>query len=197
MKRIISFALIFIFCLSLLGGCGEERKNDIVGEWQGEMDYTRAALAAMGLSGDSEVYFRDAHLSLVMTISFAADGTYTAKVDETCLKRASVDFIAAVEAGLLEYMKQEHGVEPDSAEAEAYLAELPTAAEFASSIAEGTAVSGKYRAEGGKLYMSADGGINENVYETYSIEGDTLTISGSSDPLMNESGMYPMVFKKQ
>ena len=70
-------------------------------------------------------------------------------------------------------------------------------AEFASAMTSIISVKGKYKTEGGKLYMADDGAIDERVYQTYKIEGDTLTITASSDAMLNETGMFPMTLKKQ
>ncbi len=57
-------------------------------------------------------------------------------------------------------------------------------------------VEGTYRAENGKLYM--DGA--EDVYETYTVEDDTLTLTGTSGELPEDipadilSSMYPITF---
>ena len=57
---------------------------------------------------------------------------------------------------------------------------------------------GKFKAEDGKLYTSADKNtdIDEKIYETYTLKGDTLTLTSSSQEELNEIGVYPMVFTK-
>lgn len=62
----------------------------------------------------------------------------------------------------------------------------------------GLEMEGKYKAENGKLYISA--GLNYDVdptmYETYSLEGNVFTITGCVGSEIPEFNPYPMVFNK-
>ena len=59
-------------------------------------------------------------------------------------------------------------------------------------------MKGKYKAENGKLYVSA--GLNYDVdptmYEIYTLEGNVFTISGCVGSEIPEFNPYPMVFEK-
>ena len=70
---------------------------------------------------------------------------------------------------------------------------------FASELlAEETIAEGKYKAEDGKLHSSAslDEDYPEDAYETYVIDGDTVTITGGVNVEENELLSYPIVLKK-
>jgi len=203
MKRILSFFMCLLFVF-MLGGCGNDAPaSDVVGEWKGTIDYTDIALAAMSLSGDADVYFKDAVLCADTVFSFNADGSYKKAVDKAEFLAASESFMAEVKKGLglmVADIAKEQGREQaavDDSVIIEYFGEIPTAKEFAFAMTSVISVEGKYKTEGGKLYMADDGAIDERVYQTYKIEGDTLTITASSDAMLNETGMFPMTFKKQ
>ena len=65
-------------------------------------------------------------------------------------------------------------------------------------MAEETLAEGKYKAEDGKLYtsLSVDEDYLEEAYETYEIDGNTVTITGGVNVEENELLSYPIVLKK-
>ena len=65
-------------------------------------------------------------------------------------------------------------------------------------IAEETIAEGKYKAEDGKLHssLSVDEDYLEEAYETYEIDGNTVTITGGVNVEENELLSYPIVLKK-
>lgn len=65
-------------------------------------------------------------------------------------------------------------------------------------ISEDLSKSGKYKAEDGKLYLSnaPEEEINESAFETYVIDGDTVTITGGINIDESESLPYPFTLTK-
>ena len=200
MKKRIALLLSFVLVLSLaLCACGG-KKDTIVGTWKTNIDLAEAFNEEMAAAGMGDfINIESFNLPLVMT--FNEDGTGSMTVDQEAMT-ASIDKLAAdLTAGLEAYFTEyfaSMGLEIDLDEALAasgmsmddLVDEMK--AEFAGedAFAEFTNEF-KYKAEDGKLYMSEDldSEISE-VYNTYELKGNTLTLDIGTEELDEEMAKY-------
>lgn len=212
MKKTVSIILSIIMVLTMiaaLSGCsGSKEQEKFLGTWRGDLDMTDYINQVVSQDEEMAEYLKVSNFALVMEMTFNKDGTYKATVDENAAKEALEvlqkdyadgiyryfeDYIA--EAGIdmsVDEVISAAGVNIDELVKESFGEES-----FSAMISEASS-EGKYEVKDGKLYMSdgLDAAINKNSYETYELSGEVLTILASSDPDNNDTGMYPMTFKK-
>ena len=200
MKKRIALLLSFVLVLSLaLCACGGQ-KATIVGTWKANIELAEAfneEMAAMGM-GDI-MNLESFALPLVMT--FNEDGTGSMTVDQEAMTetidKLAADLTAGLEAYFTEYFAS-MGIEMDLDEALAasgmsmddLVEEMK--AEFAGedAFAEFTNEF-KYKAEDGKLYVSEDLDSEiSDVYNTYELKGDALTLDIGTEELDEEMAKY-------
>ncbi|MBR6683877.1 MAG: hypothetical protein IKL38_06000 [Firmicutes bacterium] len=203
-KRVLSVLVAAVLLLTMLTACGSKTDDALLGKWVCEMDF--GSYLNEGLATDPEVaqYMMVDDFILEIELYLNEDGTYKMTAD-TSANKASYE---AVKVDLADGM--EAYLTAAAAEYDMTLEDLLTASEttieemlddsfgddmYYEIIGEMDA-EGKFEAADGKLFMS-DGlnyDIDKNVYETYTLNGNTLTITGDSDG--TDDGMYPMEFKK-
>lgn len=145
-------------------------------------------------------------VELVLVSEFKEDGTYYQSVDKTSVENALEEVKAAtialcrdmvylifvealaeegVEIGSMEELESFMGMSFDEACEEimgvnlnSYAAELFDSAITVDMLMEDTETEGNYKAENGKIYLSdgLDVDYDENCYETYTVEGNVVTI---------------------
>ena len=200
MKKRIALLLSFVLVLSLaLCACGG-KKATIVGTWKTNIDLAEAFNEEMAASGMGDfINIESFNLPLVMT--FNEDGTGSMTVDQEAMTetidKLAADLTAGLEAYFTEYFAS-MGLEIDLDEALAasgmsmddLVEEMK--AEFAGedAFAEFTNEF-KYKAEDGKLYMSEDLDSEiSDVYNTYELKGNTLTLDIGTEELDEEMAKY-------
>lgn len=201
MKKRIALLLSFVLVLSLaLCACGGGKKDTIVGTWKTNIDLAEAFNEEMAASGMGD-YINIESFNLPLVMEFKADGTGSMTVDQEAMTetvdKLAADLTAGLEAYFTEYFAS-MGLEIDLDEALAasgmsmddLVEEMK--AEFAGedAFAEFTNEF-KYKAEDGKLYMSEDldSEISE-VYNTYELKGNTLTLDIGTEELDEEMAKY-------
>ena len=209
MKKRIALLLSFVLVLSLaLCACGGEKKTTIVGTWKANIELAEAFNEEMAAAGMGD-FINIESFNLPLVMEFKEDGTGSMTVDQEAMTatvdKLAQDLTAGLEAYFTEYFAS-MGLEIDLNEALAasgmsmddLVDELK--AEFVSedAFAEFTNEF-KYKAEDGKLYMSEDldSEIDMEVYNTYKLEGSTLTLDAGNEEL--EEGMeflFPMTLTR-
>lgn len=209
MKKTIALLLAMVMLTGLLAGCGGD--DALVGTWEASIDVTdqlNQQFAAAGL-GD---YIKLDSFAMAVRFTFNEDGTYSCVVDEDGLGKALDTLKTTLRDGLTAYAQDavdeaaaagagEFTVDDVFAAAGTTLDEMMDQMfmddEIKAAAAEQTA-EGKYKAEDGKLYLSdaPDHIPDETMYQTYTIEGDTLTIHESVGGDGSDAGAYPMTLKK-
>ena len=214
MKKRIALLLSFVLVLSLaLCACGGgEKKETLVGTWNATIDIAEvynAEIAASGAEAMAEYLSVDSFaIPLVMT--FNEDGTYSLTVDKEGMDAAMNGLIEDMKVGLEKYFNDyfsSMGLEIDVDEAlaasgmsldalvEEMKAEIMTEDMYADMES-----AGQYKAEDGKLYLTEDVEVEPvgGVYNTYTIEGDTLTIEAGTEELEDEMAelLFPLVLKR-
>lgn len=203
-KRILSVLVAAVLLLTMLTACGSKTDKALLGKWICEMDF--GSYLNEGLASEPEVaqYMMVDDFILEVELYLNQDGTYRMTADTTANKASYEEVKSELADGMEAYMSA------IAAEYEITLEDLLAASE--TSIEEmveesfGDAMyyeiigemesEGKFEAADGKLFMS-DGlnyDIDKNVYETYTLNGNTLTITGDSEG--SNDGMYPMEFKR-
>lgn len=223
MKKLLAKILCLVLALSmmLVTGCQsensdekDEKKATIEGTWEAEVDFGEflcEMLAADEGTQEFAEYFELDECVLVLQMTFNDDDTYELAVDKDSAEEAADIIRKAFEDCFNEYFKaylKEAGVDmtvdemlaASGSSMEALLDEEmgEDNKEFIEMFSE-MEDGGYYKAEDGKLYTYEDeDDYDEDVYETYELDGDTLTVKesvGEEDDEGNEF-IYPMEFKR-
>lgn len=208
-KRIVSVVLLLAMLLALTA-CGGGDADKLVGTWKCEMDLAEQINAEMDLDAETAEYLNFDSFEIVVFMEFNKDGTYSMYADMDALEESLDAAVADFSDGMAQYLEAmiyaQTGVEMTAEEilaasgmtmddmmAEAFPDDM------AEDIAEGMTMEGKFEAKDGKLFTSAgmDYNVDPEVYETYELDGNTLTITGYvGDDADDVFGVYPLVFKK-
>ena len=209
MKKRIALLLSFVLVLSLaLCACGGEKKTTIVGTWKANIELAEAFNEEMAAAGMGD-FINIESFNLPLVMEFKEDGTGSMTVDQEAMTatvdKLAQDLTAGLEAYFTEYFAS-MGLEIDLNEALAasgmsmddLVDELKAEVVSEDAFAEFTNEF-KYKAEDGKLYMSEDldSEIDMEVYNTYKLEGSTLTLDAGNEEL--EEGMeflFPMTLTR-
>lgn len=151
-----------------------------------DMIYTFDSDNAYVVSVDEEKFKTDFNAYMEKYIDYMVEGTYKYAEDQG-MTREQFD----------ELYKQQEG----TTVREGMLKEVDADA-MVKEIVSGFVTNEKQPLliEDGKFYETDDQG-NKKSYETFTLEGDTLTINGQFDledkPMEDEYGIYPLVLTKQ
>ena len=214
MKKRIALLLSFVLVLSLaLCACGGgEKKETLIGTWNATIDIAEVYNAEIAASGDEAMaeYLSVDSFAIPLVMTFNEDGTYSLTVDKEGMDAAMNGLIEDMKVGLEKYFNDyfsSMGLEIDVDEAlaasgmsldalvEEMKAEIMTEDMYADMES-----AGQYKAEDGKLYLTEDVEVEPvgGVYNTYTIEGDTLTIEAGTEELEDEMAelLFPLVLKR-
>ncbi len=204
MKKVLSVCMVALMMLTMLTACGTKNDNAILGKWVCEMDF--GGYLNEGLAAEPEVaeYMYVDEFILEIELYLNEDGTYKMTADTSANMASYEDVKEKLAAGMEAYLTAaatEVGMtlEDVLAASDTTIDEMidqSFGVEMFYDIVGEMEAEGKFKAADGKLFMS-DGlnyDIDKNYYETYTLEGNTLTITGDSEGVTD--GMYPMVFKK-
>lgn len=204
MKKVLSFCVAVFLMLTMLTACGSKTDNAMLGKWVCDMDF--AGYFNEGMASEPEVaeYLAIDEFVIQVELHLNADGTYKMTADndanmasyEAVKAKLVVGMEAYLTAIAAEYeMTLEDILAASETTIEAMVEESFSTEMYYEIIGEMES-EGKFQAADGKLFMSdgLDYDIDKNYYETYTLEGNVLTITGDSEGV--NDGMYPMVFKK-
>ena len=207
MKKIIALTLCLILVLSLCA-CGA--KEDLSGTWKTTLDMSAGYNAELeAVDPTMAEYLKLDSFDVPLIMELKADGTYTMTVDRAELEVVMEQVIEATTNGTLAYFEvilAQEGIDMEVTEAMELMgislddlvaeltAELDSEEFYASMGGEG-----KWKASDGKFYMTdsldAVAGIGE--YNTYVLEGDTLTLDIGTETLDEATAeMFPMIFTR-
>lgn len=203
---VLCLALVFSLCLC---GCGSEKKQ-VLGTWTTTIEL--ADQINEGIAGsdpEAAEYLTIDSFKLILNMVFNEDDTYSLKYDEAAAAAEVEKVVNQVTDGTLQYLVAtlgELGLEVTEEEAmeltgitredlqAQFASELDIEALFADLNMEGN-----FKVKEGKMYLS-DGleyGVDETMYELYSVEGNTMTIDKGSTGDDSADFVYPMVFTKK
>ena len=214
MKKRIALLLSFVLVLSLaLCACGGgEKKETLVGTWNATIDIAEVYNAEIAAAGDTTMaeYLSVDSFAIPLVMTFNEDGTYSLTVDKEGMDAAMNGLIEDMKVGLEKYFNDyfsSMGLEIDVDEALAAsgmsldaLVEEMKAEIMPEDMYADMESAGQYKAEDGKLYLTEDVEVEPvgGVYNTYTIEGDTLTIEAGTEELEDEMAelLFPLVLKR-
>lgn len=213
MKKKIAalLCLVLMFCM-ILSGCGSE-KDKVLGTWEGTLDMTDALNETIASSGDEEMaeYLKFDSFELKISMTFNEDNTYSLSVDEDHLYEQIDSLMEQMCDCMYRYMEDyvaELGVDMSVDELlaqmgytmEQLVEESMDKDDLADSFLE-LETQGNFQVKDGKLFLSEglSYAVDEDVYELYTVDGNTLTINaGSGTSGFDDIGdyIYPMVLNK-
>ena len=215
MKKCLSIALclgLVFTMLFMFTGCNEQKK--FVGKWESEIDMTDFINEGMGLDDEMAEYVAIEDFEIVMQLIFNSDGTYKRTVDENSLEDTLEDAKEDLKDGMMDYFKaylKESGLNMTVDElleaSEVDLDELVEEAlgkKVMDEMVDSMTDEGNFEVKDGKLFMSdgLDYEIDEEVYETYELNGDELklieAVGGDDEEDLKDLAdeLYPMVFER-
>ncbi len=209
MKKVLSavLAVIMVFAMTaMLAGCGDDSKS-LVGTWEATVDIADAVNA--GISGEDEElgkYLKLDKFEMVMRFTFNEDGTFVMEGDAESMMKSMEGARDVFEQGMREYLKamfQAQGVDMELDEAlkaagidlNALIDEMMASMDT-EELAKEMRTEGQYKVKGDKLY-TYDGVMDKDVYDTFTLEGDKLTLLESHGQTEDAlEGLYPCEFTK-
>lgn len=185
-------------------------KDKLVGTWKCEMDLAEQINTEMALDAESAEYLNFSSFEIVVYLQFNEDDTYSMYTDtdamEETLDAAVADFAEGMARYLEDSIYAETGMEMTADEilATAGMSMDDLMAEafpegMAEEIAAGMTQSGKFEAKNSMLFTSVDPSydVDPDVYETYELDGNTLSITGFVGQGSSATGgVYPLIFNK-
>lgn len=216
MKRTIALVLTVIMAVLMLAGCSGEQAK-LVGTWKAEANLAEGVEQAMlGELGEDAAYFSIENFTVNFVLVFNSDGTYSMTVEEDSVQTAFDALMTDMEAGMVKMLEDqiaqmglEMSVEDMLAASgmtlESMMDDLRQSLEdegIIEEMIEESTDEGRFKAKDGKLYMSAglEYGVDENVYDTYTLDGDILTlvthVGGEEKEQDLVQYVYPLVFNK-
>lgn len=209
MKKRIALLLSFVLVLSLaLCACGGgEKKETLTGTWTATIEMADALNQEL-TAGDPTMaeYLSVESFALPLVLELKEDGTYSMGVDTEAMTATMEKLVDELSVGMKEYLGAVLGIEGDVDEALAAMGismdelidELKNEIMNEDAYAE-FASEGNYKAEDGKLHLSdgLDNEIDPEVYNTYELDGDTLTLDAGTEAEEDYAEfMFPMTLKR-
>lgn len=212
-KKIAAILLVLVLSLSLCA-CDNSPEKKLCGTWTYKMDL--ATVIGQALEEQlGEPMTVDADLELPLVFTFNKDKTFSLSLDSDELKTRFGTYLEALQASVVEMMyekAEEMGMTRQDFDVafeglyetsvEDYCGQLMDAL-VDDSLAEdlATNLTGTYRVREDKLYVAdSEEELSEDVYLTYTLKGDTLSIcavSGSALDLDSMEVELPMDFVRQ
>lgn len=208
MKKRIALVLCLVLALSaVLCGCGTE-KDKLLGSWTTTIDM--AAMFNEELAAEPEMaeYLSVETLEIGFQLTFNEDDTYALTVDPTTMDAAAETLGQVVSEGMRKYFSDAlaaQGIEMDIDEAlaamgmdlDALVEEMKDEVFSEEAVAEMN-VEGRFKVEDGKLYLteSVDEEPVGGEYNTYTLDGDKLTLDAGSEADSDMAFMFPMVLER-
>ncbi len=211
MKKFLALILSAVLLVGVLAACGGGDKaasgDGLEGTWRTEIDMADMINDQLAAGGMGE-FVNISDFSITMVMDIKADGTYAMTVDKDALNGSLEGVKEDMKNGVISYMEnmiKEKGlnmsVEDAMATAGISLDDMINQAFSAEAVDEMTAdmnFEGQYKAEDGKFYTS--GSVDEapsDNYETYTLDGDTLTLDVSDAEVPSSLEQFlPMVFTR-
>lgn len=216
MKRTITLILTVILAVSMLAGCSDQ-PSGLLGTWKTEVNLSEGIRQLLlDELGDSAEYFAIESFTVCLTMTFNADGTYSMTLEEDSVQTAFDALLEDLEAGVVKLLEDQiaqlgletsvdtilEGVGMTMDSMMDTLTQRLEDKDIVREIIQEFSSEGNFKDKDSKLYLSAGTafGVDENVYDTYTLDGDTLTlvthVGGDADEQDLTRYVYPLVFTK-
>ena len=210
MKKKVLAILLVLAMLLALAGCGSGDTEKLVGKWRCEIDMTDFLMEKiLEDSGEMAQYFELNDVVVIYYADFRSDSTVRMYAEEQQVNDLFEKLEDRLMDGLALYMVdlfyEQTGIimtmdeilELSGTNEEDFRDSLGFD-QIARELVENLYMEGKYKAEEGKLYISAglDYNFDPGVYEIYSLDGTVFTISDCVGSEIAAFNPYPMVFHK-
>ena len=211
-NRLVALLLTLLLAFSI-SGCGSEKEDDaakeLIGSWSMECDFAEGMNALVG----AEYAGMETQFLVKMIFEFTQEGTYKMYVDKDSFVKSFDgwldDYVAySVEDMYVEF--EEEGLSREEADfiieeeygcsISEYLFDATKVQLDLDAMVENMVSEGIYEVKGEKLHMSDGTEIDENRYDIYKIEGNTLTLDipeGVDAPAVFPGVEYPFVLTKE
>ncbi len=211
-KRLVALLLTLLLAFSI-SGCGKTQEEDataeLIGSWSMECDFAEGMNAVIG----EEFAGMETEFVVEVVFEFTQEGTYKMYVDKdsfvTSFDGWLDDYVAySVEGMYVEF--EEEGLTREEADSiieeeygcsiTEYLFDVTKAQLDLDAMVENMVSEGIYEVKGEKLHMSDGTEIDENRYDIYTIEGNTLTLDipeGVNAQAVFPGVEYPFVLTKE
>ncbi len=210
MKKFLALVLSAVLLVGVLAACGGDKAasgDGLEGTWRTEIDMAEMINEQMAASGMGE-FVNISDFSLAMVMEIKGDGTYAMTVDKDALTSSMEGVKEDLKSGVTAYMEnmlKEQGVDMSVEDALAAsgmslddMVDQAFSEETMDEMTSGLHIEGQYKAEDGKFYTS--GSVDEapgDNYESYTLDGDTLTLdAGSSEVPSEMEAFLPLVFTR-
>lgn len=208
-SKIVCILLVMAMAVTLFG-CGKGDKDKFIGTWNATVDATDVFndMLADELGDEMAGYFTFSQFDFVMVFVFNEDDTYTMYIDEDSFMAAIEIFKDDCKAGFERYFEDMIAAEGLDMTVEDLLAlsgytldELMEEAfgeALTDEMMDSMQASGKWKAEGGKLYTTEgdDDDFANAGYELYEFTSDGINLVAGDDADDMISALYPLVLEK-
>lgn len=208
MKKFLLMTLSVLLIIVSLAGCLND--NRLEGTWQTKTNMAEDFNSGLGDEEEISQYLKVDEFYIVHYITFNSDGTYSQYADEEELKKTMDGLKEHLRSGLTEYYEYEIDKNQLNITVDELLAyseltmdgliEQFITQEMFDEMVEGFKGEGNYLAADGQLHMSEslDTVIDSDVYETYTVDGDTFSITGQGGDDYDETleKYYPVEYVK-
>lgn len=214
-KKIASILLVSSMFLMLFG-CGSSGESDqkkLVGTWKATVDMTELMNDSIqqGMGEGDQVfneYFQISKFDFVVIFTFRDDGTYSITTDEAHFNNSITTVIDELKIGMRRYLEDMLAAQGLDMSLDDLLAEEGTSLDalfeeslpssMFDSMADEFKVTGKWKAEKGKLFTTENAGedVSDSTYDLYEFISDNEIKLTLPDGAVDDTGLYPIVLKK-
>lgn len=209
-SKIVCILLVMAMAVTLFG-CGKGDKDKFIGTWNAKVDATEVFndMLADELGDEMAGYFTFRQFDFVIVFTFNEDDTYTMYIDEDSFMAAMEIVKDDCKAGLERYFEDMIAAEGLDMTVDELMALSGYTMDELMEEAFGDALtdemmdsmksSGKWKADGGKLFMTEsndDDNYNEAGYELYEFTSDGIKLVAGDDADDELSALYPMILEK-
>lgn len=215
MKKRISFILCLVLAALMLSmsGCESEEKQELLGRWRCEIDLTEQISQGLDPEGETADYLKIDAFLIPVEMEFREDDIFSMEVDMDSVDESLEHLMDGIVEGMSRYLEdmmyEQTGIETPVEEILSStgmtmedLVDMmfpeETVAELKEQIASEFTKAGRFLAEEGRLYTSADVDLDVDmeVYETYTLHAQRLTLMAYVGPGGTDELLYPMEFSK-
>jgi len=208
-KRFLALLLVIAMILSM-AGCSSGDTKKLVGKWRCEIDMTDYLMETL-MEDSQEIaeYIALDDVVIVYYADFKDNATACMYADEyqiaQTFEHLEDNLVDALGQYMVDLFYEQTGMYMTldeilelSGVSEQELRNSLGFDQIVQELCDGLYMEGKYKAENGKLHISAglDYNIDPAMYETYTLDGNVFTITGCVGSEIPDFNPYPMMFTK-